>query len=61
MAGKTEYKRQFNAANYDRIEITVKKGVKSTLQEAATAKGESTTVISKTLSERNTRAIRAKK
>ena len=40
-AKSTEYKRQFNAANYDRIEITVKKGAKSTLQEAATAKGES--------------------
>ena len=36
---------QFNAANYDRIEITIKKGTKSTLKEAADAKGESLTVI----------------
>lgn len=37
----TNYKRDFNAANYDRIEITVKKGAKSTLQQAAKEKGES--------------------
>lgn len=37
----TNYKRQFNAANYDRIEITVKKGAKTPLQEAAKERGES--------------------
>lgn len=37
----TNYKRQFNAANYDRIEITVKKGSKETLQDIALAVGES--------------------
>lgn len=41
MAGKTDYKRQFNAANYDRIEITVKKGTKTALQDVAKDKGES--------------------
>lgn len=40
-AKATNYKRQFNAANYDRIEITVKKGTKQKLQEAAAEKGES--------------------
>lgn len=54
-------KNRYAAKAYDRINLTVKKGAKSTLQEAATAKGESITVISKTLSERNTRAIRARK
>ncbi len=37
----TDYKRAFNARNYDRIEITVKKGAKQSLQEAAKDKGES--------------------
>ena len=37
----TNYKRQFNAANYDRIEITVKKGTKQSLQDVAKEKGES--------------------
>lgn len=37
----TDYKRAFNAQNYDRIEITVKKGTKQALQEAAKDKGES--------------------
>ena len=37
----TDYKRQFNAANYDRIELTVKKGAKNKLQEVAKEKGES--------------------
>ena len=42
MANKsTDYKRAFNAQNYDRIEITVKKGTKQSLQEAAKEKGES--------------------
>ena len=41
MAGKTEYKNKWQAENCDRINLTVKKGAKSTLQEAATAKGES--------------------
>lgn len=37
----TNYKRAFNEQNYDRIEITVKKGTKQALQEAANDKGES--------------------
>lgn len=37
----TNYKRAFNEQNYDRIEITVKKGTKQALQEAAKDKGES--------------------
>ena len=37
----TNYKRAFNEQNYDRIEITVKKGTKQVLQEAAKDKGES--------------------
>ena len=32
---------KYMSANYDRINLTVKKGAKSTLQEAAAAKGES--------------------
>ncbi len=40
-AKATNYKRQFNAANYDRIEITVKKGSKQSLQDIAKEKGES--------------------
>lgn len=34
-AKATNYKRQFNAQNYDRIELTVKKGSKRTLQDIA--------------------------
>ena len=41
MAGKTEYKNSFNAENYDRIGLMIKKGAKSTLQQAAKEKGES--------------------
>lgn len=37
----TNYKRAFNEQNYDRIEITVKKGTKQALQEVAKDKGES--------------------
>ncbi len=37
----TEYKRNFNAQNYDRIEITVKKGTKQIIQDAAKNNGES--------------------
>lgn len=40
-AKATNYKRKFNAENYDRVELTVKKGAKSKLQEAAKEKGES--------------------
>lgn len=32
---------KYMSANYDRINLTIKKGAKSMLQEAATAKGES--------------------
>lgn len=34
-------KNRYAAKAYDRINLTVKKGAKSTLQKAATAKGES--------------------
>lgn len=40
-AKATNYKRKFNADNYDRVELTVKKGAKSKLQDAAKEKGES--------------------
>lgn len=40
-AKATNYKREFNAQNYDRIEITIKKGMKQSLQEAAKESGES--------------------
>lgn len=40
-AKATNYKRQFNADNYERIEITVKKGTKQPLQDVAKEKGES--------------------
>ncbi len=40
-AKATNYKREFNAQNYDRIEITVKKGMKQSLQEVAKESGES--------------------
>lgn len=40
-AKATNYKRKFNATNYDRVELTVKKGTKSKLQEAAKENGES--------------------
>lgn len=41
MAGKTEYKNKWQSENCDRINLTVKKGAKNKLQEAAKAKGES--------------------
>lgn len=41
MAGKTEYKNQWASENYQRISLTVKKGVKDVLQQAASEKGES--------------------
>ena len=41
MAGKTEYKNKWQSENCDRINLTVKKGTKQTLQEAAKDKGES--------------------
>ena len=42
MADKaTAYKKQFNLEKYDRIELTVKKGMKTALREAAREKGES--------------------
>ena len=41
MAGKTEYKNKWQSENCDRIEITVKKGSKSPLQDVAKEKGES--------------------
>ncbi len=37
----TDYKREFNMLNYDRIELTVKKGTKTALKQAASGKGES--------------------
>jgi hypothetical protein len=38
---RTDYKRAFTAANYDRIELTVPKGQKATVQTAADQAGES--------------------
>ena len=37
----TDYKRAFNAKNYDRIEIVVPKGQKATIQAAADKEGDS--------------------
>ena len=43
MANKsTAYKMQFNAEKYDRVEITVQKGAKQTIQDVAKQQGEST-------------------
>lgn len=39
-AKSTNYKRQFNAQNYDRIELTVKKGEKDNLKTHAATRGE---------------------
>lgn len=39
-AKSTNYKRQFNAQNYDRIELTVKKGEKDNLKIHAATRGE---------------------
>jgi len=36
----TNYKRQFNAQNYDRIELTVKKGEKAEIKSHAAKRGE---------------------
>lgn len=41
MAGKTEYKNEWLSKNCDRINITVKKGARDALHEAAKANGES--------------------
>ena len=42
MANKTtDYKRQFNADNYDRLEIRVPKGKKALIKDHSTVKGES--------------------
>ena len=40
-AKRTDYKRAYTAANYDRIELTVPKGQKSTVQAAADGAQES--------------------
>ncbi len=42
MTKETDRKRAFNAANYDRIEITVPKGQRQLIQEAAAASEEKT-------------------
>ena len=39
-ARATQYKREFNAKNYDRIELTVKKGEKALIKEHAEQQGE---------------------
>lgn len=41
MASKTEYKNKWQAENCDRVYLTIKKGNKNILQEAAIANGES--------------------
>ena len=40
-AKATAYKNSFNAENYDRIGLMLKKGTKQSLQDIAKAKGES--------------------
>lgn len=40
-AKSTNYKRKFNADNYDRVELTVKKGTKELLRKEAQICGES--------------------
>ena len=40
-AKNTAYKNNFNAEKYDRVGLMLKKGTKTALQEAASAKGES--------------------
>lgn len=37
----TAYKNSFNAANYDRVGLMLKKGTKQSLQDIAKEKGES--------------------
>ncbi len=37
----TDYKREFNKANYDRIELTVPKGQKQAIKAHAESKGKS--------------------
>ena len=41
MTGKTEYKNKWQSENCDRINLTVKKGTKQSLQDVAKEKGES--------------------
>ena len=41
MAGKTEYKNQWQKQNMDRINLTVPKGQKDAIKFHATAQGES--------------------
>ena len=41
MAGKTEYKNQWQKENVDRINLTVPKGQKAEIQAHAEARGES--------------------
>lgn len=39
-AKSTDYKRKFNSENYDRIELTVKKGKKEIFKNHAAERGE---------------------
>lgn len=41
MAGDTDYKRKFNEQNYDRLAITVPKGKKGIIADAAKQHGKS--------------------
>lgn len=41
MAGKTEYKNNWQKENYDRINLTVPKGRKAAIQAHAAERGES--------------------
>lgn len=42
MSKLTEYKNNYIAANYDRINLTVPKGMKAQIEERAKAEGKST-------------------
>ena len=45
MAGKTDYKNQWQKENCERISLSVKKGRKAVIQAHAAGRGESTTAF----------------
>lgn len=45
MAGKTDYKNQWQKENCERISLSVKKGRKAVIQAHAAGQGESTTAF----------------
>lgn len=65
-AKATDYKRKFNADNYDRIELTVKKGKKDMLKKHAADRGETLNgfinrAISETVERDETAAVSGQK